>query len=79
MNPPIDHSDEFFREQFRQLQAKGYSPERATESLLQAQKAVLEACQKLLERCENGEPLPEQERPPCGRDNDADVNGWAQS
>jgi hypothetical protein len=28
MNPSIDHSDEFFREQLRQLQAKGYSPEK---------------------------------------------------
>jgi hypothetical protein len=79
MSPSSDHSDEFCREQLRQLQAKGHSPERAAEILLQAQEAVLEACQKLLERCENGEPLPEQERPPCGRDNDADVNGRAQS
>jgi hypothetical protein len=60
MNPPIDDSDQFFREQFGQLRAKGYSPDEAADILLRAQKAVLEACQKLLERCENGEPLTEQ-------------------
>jgi len=78
MQPSTDHTDEFFREQLGQLQAKGYSPEKATEILLQAQKAVLLALQKLLERCENGEPLTEGERPPCGGENDADVNGQAQ-
>src|SRR5262249_48086424 len=28
MNPPIDDSDQFFRQQFGQLRAKGYSPRR---------------------------------------------------
>ena len=79
MNPPNDDSDQFFREQFGQLRAKGYSPDEAADILLRAQKAVLEACQKLLERCENGESLTERERPPYGGDNDADVNGRAQS
>ena len=79
MNPPIDDSDQFFREQLRQLRAKGYSPDEAADILLRAQKAALEACQKLLERCENGQPLTEQERPPCGGGGDADVNGQAQS
>jgi hypothetical protein len=79
MNPSNDHTDEFFQEQLRQLQAKGYSPEKATEIVVEAMKACSEACQKLLERCENGEPLTEQKRPPCGGENDADVNGQAQS
>jgi hypothetical protein len=79
MNPPINDSDQFFWEQFGQLRAKGCSPDEAADILLRAQKAVLEAFQKLPMRCDNGEPLTEQERPPCGRDNDADVNGRAQS
>jgi hypothetical protein len=77
MNPPFDDSDQFFWEQFGQLRAKGYSPDEAADILLRAQKAVLEACRKVLERCENGEPLTEQERPSCGGDNDAEHPGTA--
>jgi hypothetical protein len=45
----------------------------------EAMKACSEALRKLLERCENGEPRTEQERPLCGGEGDADVNGRAQS
>jgi hypothetical protein len=44
----------------------------------QAMKAVSDSLQKLLEQCENGEPLPVQERPPGGGENDTDVAGQAQ-
>jgi hypothetical protein len=57
MNSPID---DFFHEQADQLQAKGHSPAEAADILLQAQKPILEACQKLLERCETGEPLADE-------------------
>ena len=79
MQPSTDHTDEFFREQVRQLQVQGHLPEAASEIVVQAMKACSEALQKLLERCENGEPLTEQERPLCGGESDADVNGRAQS
>jgi hypothetical protein len=75
MSPSIDHSDEFFREQVDQLRAKGHSPEAAADIVAEAMKACSEALQKLLERCENGEPLTEQERPPCGGENEAHVRG----
>jgi len=61
MNPSSDQSDEFLREQLRQLRAKGHAPEEAADILLQAQKAILGACQKLLDE------LPAE--------NDADVGG----
>jgi hypothetical protein len=66
MNSPIDHSDRFFREQIDCLRSKGYSTEAAAEIVIQAEKAILDACQKLLERCKNGEPV-------------ADESGQAQS
>jgi hypothetical protein len=71
-------TDEFFREQVRQLQSKGHSPEAAAEIVVEAMRAYSQALRKLLERCENGEPLPELEGPPCGGDNDADVSRQAQ-
>jgi hypothetical protein len=79
MQPSTDHTDEFFLEQVRQLQDQGHSPEAASEIVVQAMKACWEALQTLLERIESGEPLAEQERLPCGRENDADVSGRAQS
>ena len=78
MRPSNDHTDEFFREQVRQLQSQGRSPEAAAKIVAEAMRACSEALQKLLERCENGEPLTEQERPPCGGENDADLSGQAQ-
>jgi hypothetical protein len=78
MQPSTDHTDEFFREQVRQLQSQGHSPEAAGKIVVEAMRACSEALQKLLERCENGEPLTEQERPPSGEENDADLNGQAQ-
>jgi hypothetical protein len=79
MQPSTDHTDDFFHEQVRQLQDQGHSPEAAAEIVAEAMKACSEACRKLLERCENGEPLTEQERLPYGRENDADVSGREQS
>jgi hypothetical protein len=63
MPPPAEHFDDFFREQLRQLQAEGHAPEEAADILLQAQGAILRACQRVLEFCENGEPLTDQEVP----------------
>ena len=79
MQPSTDHTDEFFREQVRQLQSKGHSPETAAEIVVEAMKACSEALRKVLERCENGEPLTEQERPLCGGEDNANVNGQAQT
>jgi hypothetical protein len=78
MQPSTDHTDVFFHEQVDQLRARGYSPEAAAEIVVEAMRACSEALQKLLERCENGEPLTEQERPPCGGENDADLSRHAQ-
>jgi hypothetical protein len=52
-----DQTDDFFREQVRQLQSKGHSPEAVAEIVVQVMK------QKLLEQCENGEPLADQDWP----------------
>jgi hypothetical protein len=79
MQSSTEPTDYFFREQVDQLRAKGHSPEAAAEIVVEAMKACSEALRKLLERCENGEPLAEQERLPCGRENDADVSGRAHS
>jgi hypothetical protein len=79
MQPSTDHTDEFFREQVRQLQSQGHSPEAAGKIVVEAMRACSEVLQKLLERSENGDPFTEQDRPPCGGENDADVNGRAQS
>jgi hypothetical protein len=56
-----DQTDDFFREQVRQLQAQGHSPEAVAEIVVQVMKACSEALQKLLEQCENGEPLADQD------------------
>jgi uncharacterized protein YoaH (UPF0181 family) len=61
MPSSTEHFDQFFREQLHQLRSKGHSSEEAADILLQAQRAILEACQKLLERTENGEPVPDNE------------------
>jgi uncharacterized protein YoaH (UPF0181 family) len=51
MNPSTDHTDEFFQEQVRQLQANGHSPEAAAQIVAEAMKTLSEGLQKLLERC----------------------------
>jgi hypothetical protein len=58
-----DQTDDFFREQVRQLQAEGHSPEAGAEIVAQAMRACSEALAKLLERAENGEPLMDQDCP----------------
>lgn len=62
VNPPIDHSDDFLREQLRQLQAQGRTPEAAAEIVAKSMKAVSDSLGKLLERIESGESLAELER-----------------
>jgi hypothetical protein len=62
MQPSTDHTNEFFREQARQLQSKGHSPEAGAEVVVEAMKACSEALQKFLERCMDAE-APKGEQP----------------